>query len=112
MILIVVAKEKLEARAKNSNFYRLLTAYREFAHKEANIDPVSLKKKESLSELNPQRYGLNSTDRISFENLFRTEKKEGTVDEAVEALKNLYSGPIGVEFTHLEVCIIFISVVP
>lgn len=96
-------KEKLEARAKNSNFYRLLTAYREFAHREANIDPVSFKKKESSPELNPERYGLDLSERVSFQNLLRTEKKEGTVSEAVEFLKNVYSGPIGVEFTHLEV---------
>lgn len=97
-----VSKEKLESRARNSNFFRLLTAFREHAHKEANIDPVSFTKRESLLELNPTRYGLNLTDRVSFENLFHTEKVEGSIGEAVEILRNIYCGNIGIEFTHLE----------
>lgn len=93
----------METRARNSNFFRLVTAFREHAHKEANIDPVSFTKQESLTELNPKNYGLNLSDCVSFENLFITEKTNGSIAEAVNILKNIYCKNIGVEFTHLEV---------
>lgn len=98
-----VPKEKLETRARNSNFFRLVTAFREHAHKEANIDPVSfVTKQESLPELNPENYGLTLTDRVSLENLLITNKSDVTIAEAIETLRHIYCGNIGVEFTHLE----------
>ncbi|XP_076662431.1 putative 2-oxoadipate dehydrogenase complex component E1 homolog [Halictus rubicundus] len=97
-----VPKEYLETRSKNSNFYRLVTAYREFGHKQANVDPVSAKKPTPLAELNPERFGLRLTDKVCFEGILTANKKEGTVEEALEFLDKTYSGTVGLEFSHLE----------
>ncbi|XP_078039369.1 putative 2-oxoadipate dehydrogenase complex component E1 homolog [Augochlora pura] len=97
-----VTKEYLETRSKNSNFYRLVAAYREFGHKEASVDPVSPSKPIPLVELNPERFGLHLTDKVSFEGILTTNKKEGTVEEALAFLVRTYSDTIGFEFSHLE----------
>ena len=68
---------------------------------------MKFQQSETLQELNPQKYGLDLSEKISFENLFKSEKIEGTVQEAIEILTKIYSGTIGVEFAHLEVCFSF-----
>nr|XP_031847818.1 probable 2-oxoglutarate dehydrogenase E1 component DHKTD1 homolog, mitochondrial [Nomia melanderi] len=97
-----VPKQYLEARAKNSNFYRLVAAYREFGHKQADVNPISLEKPSPLSELNPERFGLRLTDRVSFDGILSTNRKEGTVEEALAFLRSTYSGTVAFEFGYLE----------
>ncbi|XP_017891896.2 probable 2-oxoglutarate dehydrogenase E1 component DHKTD1 homolog, mitochondrial [Ceratina calcarata] len=97
-----VPKEYLETRSKYSNFYRLVTAYRELAHKQANVDPISPKRPISVAELNPERYGLNLNDRVSFKGILEMGKEEGTVEEALKFLDKTYSDTIGLEFSYLE----------
>ncbi|KAK2579350.1 hypothetical protein KPH14_008300 [Odynerus spinipes] len=97
-----VPKEDLEIRSKNSNFYRLVMAYRHLAHKQANINPIALSKQIMLPELKPEKFGLNLTDRVSFKGILETEQKEGTVSEALEFLNHVYCCNIGIEFSHLE----------
>uniref|UniRef100_A0A0C9RMD5 CG1544 protein n=1 Tax=Fopius arisanus TaxID=64838 RepID=A0A0C9RMD5_9HYME len=97
-----VSQEKLSVRAKYSNFQRLVTAYREHAHKKADIDPISIAKPEAVAELDPQRYGLNLNDTVKFRGIINTSKSEGTVEEAVGILNDLYTREIGAEFSHLE----------
>lgn len=41
---VLVAEETAESRRKSCNFFRLVTAYRQHAHKGADINPVSLSK--------------------------------------------------------------------
>ncbi|XP_034952353.1 probable 2-oxoglutarate dehydrogenase E1 component DHKTD1 homolog, mitochondrial [Chelonus insularis] len=95
-------QDVLENRNKFSNFYRLVTAYREHAHKQANIDPVALSSPSKLIELDPQRYGLDLKDIIEFKGLLNTSKTKGTVEEALDILNNVYCKFIGAEFTYLE----------
>lgn len=40
--IVLVTEDILQKRSKESNFYRLVTAYREHGHKKAEIDPVSM----------------------------------------------------------------------
>lgn len=98
-----MSKEDLEIRFKNSNFYRLVMAYRQFAHKQANINPISLSKQVILPELQPEQFGLNLTDKVPFKGILEIQQKEGTVSEALKFLNNVYCSHIGVEFNHLEV---------
>nr|XP_034185843.1 probable 2-oxoglutarate dehydrogenase E1 component DHKTD1 homolog, mitochondrial isoform X1 [Osmia lignaria] len=97
-----VPKEYLETRSKNSNFYRLVTAYRTHGHKQANIDPVATKVPTPLVELKPERFGLNLNDKVSFRGILATEKEEGTVQEALQFLNKTYSSSVGLEFSYLE----------
>lgn len=97
-----VSKENLKIRSENSNFYRLVMAYRHLAHKQANINPISVSKKQALSELEPEKFGLKLTDKVSFKGILETEEKEGTVSDALKFLNTVYCSNIGVEFSHLE----------
>lgn len=104
--ILLVSKEYLDIRSKNSNFYRLVTAYREFGHKQADINPISTKKPISLAELKPERFGLNLRDKVFFKGILTMGKEEGTIEEALQFLNKTYCGSIGVEFSYLEVIII------
>lgn len=96
-------KEYLETRSKNSNFYRLVTAYREFGHKQADINPISQKKPMPLAELCLDSFGLHLKDKVSFRGILTTKREEGTVEEALRFLNSTYSSTIGLEFSYLEV---------
>ncbi|XP_076179560.1 putative 2-oxoadipate dehydrogenase complex component E1 homolog isoform X2 [Ptiloglossa arizonensis] len=97
-----VPKEYLETRSKNSNFYRLVTAYREFGHKQADINPISQKKPMPLAELCLDSFGLHLKDKVSFRGILTTKREEGTVEEALRFLNSTYSSTIGLEFSYLE----------
>ncbi|XP_046737015.1 probable 2-oxoglutarate dehydrogenase E1 component DHKTD1 homolog, mitochondrial isoform X1 [Diprion similis] len=97
-----VSRESLTSRAKYSNFYRLVTAYREHGHKQANIDPISLQTPSPLPELNLNKFGLNGDDKVSFQGILNAKQTEGSVNEALSILKNVYTGAVGVEFSYLE----------
>lgn len=103
-----VPREQLEERAKQSNFYRLVSAYRNHGHKQANVDPISLNKPSSLPELQPKNFGLNLTDKVQFRRILFAQENEGTVEEAIRFLDTIYSDAVATEFTYLEV--IFIEV--
>jgi probable 2-oxoglutarate dehydrogenase E1 component DHKTD1 len=87
----------------------LVSAYREHGHKQANIDPILLKKPSSLPELQPKNFGLNLTDKVHFHGILFAQQNEGTIEEAIRFLNLIYSDVIGTEFTYLEV--IFIDVI-
>ena len=102
---MLVLKDYLDIRSKNSNFYRLVSAYREYGHKQADINPVSTKKPKPLVELEPERFGLNLSDKVSFRGILSLGKDEGTVEEALKFLNETYTGSIAAEFNYLEVII-------
>ena len=93
----------MDLRAKYSNFYRLVTAYRDHAHKQANTNPVATRKPYAVPELDPKRFGLALSDVVSFDGILSTGKSEGTVREAVDILNEIYSDNMGAEFSYLEV---------
>ncbi|KAG7199330.1 hypothetical protein KM043_018178 [Ampulex compressa] len=97
-----VPKEYLETRSKYSNFYRFVTAYREHAHKQADIDPISPNRQTPLSELRLENFGLRPTDRVSYRGILNGMQDNGTVQEAREFLDAVYSGKMGLEFVYLE----------
>lgn len=99
----LVPKKYLDERARQSNFYRLVTAYRTHGHKQADIDPISINKPRLLSELQPNNFGLNLLDKVRFRGILFTQQEEGTVEEAIQFLHATYSGTVGTEFSHLEV---------
>lgn len=43
-VVFKVAEDVLESRSKESNFYRLVTAFRQYAHHGADINPIALNK--------------------------------------------------------------------
>ncbi|XP_025073767.1 probable 2-oxoglutarate dehydrogenase E1 component DHKTD1 homolog, mitochondrial [Pogonomyrmex barbatus] len=97
-----VPKEHLDERTRQSNFYRLVSAYRTHGHKQADLDSISICKPQLLSELQPKNFGLNFQDKVRFRGILYTQKDEGTIDEAIRFLHATYSGTVGTEFSYLE----------
>ncbi|CAB0031967.1 unnamed protein product [Trichogramma brassicae] len=98
-----VDKADLELRAKNSNFYRLVSAYREFGHKQADVDPIRLTRPVPLTELDASRYGLKESDRVPLRGLLAAENDESSsLAGALDVLGCLYCGTMSAEFSYLE----------
>ncbi|KAG5337672.1 DHTK1 dehydrogenase, partial [Acromyrmex charruanus] len=97
-----VPKEYLDERARQSNFYRLVNAYRTHGHKQAVINPISTSKPQLLSELQPKNFRLNLLDKVRFRGILFTQQDEGTIEEAIQFLHAIYSGAVGTEFSYLE----------
>ncbi|XP_044746657.1 probable 2-oxoglutarate dehydrogenase E1 component DHKTD1, mitochondrial isoform X2 [Coccinella septempunctata] len=99
----LITEDILQNRSKESNFYRLVTAYREHGHKKAEIDPVCIKEHiKQLPELNISRYSLENGDRVNTKGILECDKDEITVQEAVIILENSYAKHISAEFSYLE----------
>ncbi|CAB0042891.1 unnamed protein product [Trichogramma brassicae] len=98
-----VAKSDLELRAKNINFHQLVEAYREFGHRQADVDPIRLSKLAPVAELDASRYGLSESDRVTLRGLLGAENAESTgLAEALDILRSLYCGTMSAEFSYLE----------
>ncbi|KAK9892284.1 hypothetical protein WA026_019091 [Henosepilachna vigintioctopunctata] len=99
-----VPEQALQYRSKQSNFFRLVTAYREHGHKKASIDPISLSKHMSqIPELEVKRYGLNETDFVDTQHILECSgNRKMALKEAVELLEDIYCTNISAEFTFLE----------
>ncbi|KAF5299098.1 hypothetical protein FQR65_LT09456 [Abscondita terminalis] len=96
-------EKTIQIRCKESNFYRLVTAYRQLAHLKADINPVSFIEPASIiPELKPERYGLKTSDKVPFNGIINNGKEEGTVGEAIEFLNLVYGKHLSAEFLHLE----------
>lgn len=97
-----VPREAIESRIAHSNFYRLVSAYREHAHKKANINPISIKEPRRVPELDFRRYGLEENDVFNFSGILFGSKQEGTIGEAIAFLEKVYADKISCEFSYLE----------
>ncbi|CAG9863171.1 unnamed protein product [Phyllotreta striolata] len=97
------SRESAEAKNKESNFFRLVTAYRQHGHKYSNINPVSLSAhSSSMPELLINRYGFSESDNVNFDGIIHASRKEGSIKDAVKFLNRVYCSSIGAEYLHLE----------
>ena len=81
----------------------LIRAYRTRGHLLAQLDPLSLQKKEIHPELDPKTYGFEQADYdrpIFINNVLGLET--ATLNEILLLLQKTYCGTIGVEFTHIQ----------
>ncbi|XP_077997960.1 2-oxoadipate dehydrogenase complex component E1-like [Glandiceps talaboti] len=88
----------------NANLVRLVTAYRQYGHKKANIDPLGLTEKRQVPELNPRLYGLSSEDNTQYdlEGILNIGKPTASLPEILQHLEDIYCGTVSAEFTNLE----------
>ncbi len=81
----------------------LIRAYRSRGHFLAQLDPLGIKKPDHHPELSPKYYGFtdNDYDRpIHIDGMLGMEC--ATLREIVNALREIYTGTIGVEYMHLS----------
>jgi len=93
----------IKENAKNSIRVSTLTrAYRIRGHMIANLDPLSLLKREEHPELKPETYGLSKKDenkKIFLDGTLGLETSN--IKEIIKSLRKIYCGNIGYEFMHM-----------
>ncbi|QEO16564.1 2-oxoglutarate dehydrogenase E1 component [Acetobacter vaccinii] len=86
---------------------RLIRAYREHGHREAQLDPLGLKVAPALPELDPATYGFDKKglEREVFVGTLLEPLLKGRttarVAEVVQALRSVYCASIGAEYMHM-----------
>lgn len=87
---------------KQSQVTQLIDAYRAYGHYQATLDPLGLLQLPNLPELDPSYYGLTPDDLSA---VFNAENFDGfqqaTLHDIHAALKRIYCGNIGFEYTHI-----------
>ena len=81
----------------------LIRAYRIRGHLIANLDPLSIQKKEEHPELKPESYGFNNDDydrKIFLDGVLGIQY--GDLNQILSILKKTYSSNIGYEFMHMS----------
>ncbi|XP_063231857.1 probable 2-oxoglutarate dehydrogenase E1 component DHKTD1 homolog, mitochondrial isoform X2 [Bacillus rossius redtenbacheri] len=97
-----IPDEVLESRAKQSNFHRLVSAYRKYGHRKADINPVNFSPERAVPELSLRRYGLREHETVLSAGILAAPWASGTAREAVQLLEEAYCGRISAEFDYLE----------
>ena len=107
--------EKSEKKLNGTKFYlvklatkdsvraiMLIRAYRIRGHLVANLDPLSLQKKDEHPELKPETYGFTKKDysrKIFLDGVLGLQY--GDLSQILKILKKTYSSNIGYEFMHM-----------
>jgi 2-oxoglutarate dehydrogenase E1 component len=99
-----VAESLLQAERQQVHVLQLIDAYRTIGHLIANTNPLSDKKiTKGLEELSLQHYGLDKN--IDPEREFNLGSfhlcDKPTIDNIYRALRNTYTGSIGIEYMHI-----------
>ncbi|PPI88058.1 2-oxoglutarate dehydrogenase E1 component [Candidatus Pantoea edessiphila] len=89
---------------KQLKVMQLINAFRLHSHRQANLDPLNLWKKDPVSDLDLSFHGLNDIDlKQNFYVDYFTEKKIPIkLSNLFEILKNTYCRSIGVEYMHIS----------
>jgi 2-oxoglutarate dehydrogenase E1 component len=100
----VLAGEGMDAMAaqKQAAVLRLINAYRVRGHQHADTDPLHLRERPSVPDLDPAFHGLTEADLdtpFNTGSLFAPERL--TLREIIDLVKTVYSGPIGSEYMHI-----------
>lgn len=103
-VLVEGSKDALENRNKNADILRLVTAYREEGHKNADVDPLNTFKRNE-SDLSLHKFGLddvNLNKKFKLSGLLHCNgQEEASMKEILEHLENVYCGQLSVEVQHI-----------
>ncbi|QIV96740.1 2-oxoglutarate dehydrogenase E1 component [Allofrancisella inopinata] len=81
----------------------LVNAYRFYAYKSANIDPLGLLKKDRDPDLDPKTHGLDAQELQQSINLgVLTQNKEQSIENLISNLKSIYEASIGYEYMYID----------
>lgn len=91
------------ASSKQTAVLKLIEAYRSSGHKAADINPINLRERPEVPQLNPSYHGLTQAD---LETEFSTGGFAGVphlpLKKILEILERTYSEHIGTEFMHIN----------
>eukprot|EP00794_Sanderia_malayensis_P020276 gene20276-22262_t len=95
----------IENRYKNAKLLRLITAFRDYGYKNADLDPLKLREK-SCPELNPALYGFDesySDEKYNLEGLLNLNgRSEARFDEILKHLEETYCHALSAEISHIK----------
>jgi hypothetical protein len=94
-------------RAKNGCLVEMVETFRQHGHHYADLDPLSLHAKEQLNVSSYLKwFEKNATQQVPLKGILHlSDNARASVTEIVEHLKKSYCGKIGVQMTHMEVCL-------
>ncbi|XP_053694938.1 probable 2-oxoglutarate dehydrogenase E1 component DHKTD1 homolog, mitochondrial [Sabethes cyaneus] len=97
-------KHIAEARARNSNVYRWVEAYRNYAHRKAAINPVLFSQPiETPTVLDYARYGLSGNETVQPTGIIQTNNSSAvTTEQLQELLEQIYCGTTSIELAYIE----------
>ncbi|WP_394247481.1 2-oxoglutarate dehydrogenase E1 component [Vibrio profundi] len=89
--------------AKQVKVLQLINAYRFRGHQAANLDPLGLWKRDTVSELDPAFHNLTEDDFNETFNVgsFAIGQETMVLKDLFKALKQTYCGSIGAEYMHM-----------
>ncbi|RKP12576.1 thiamine diphosphate-binding protein [Piptocephalis cylindrospora] len=103
--------EQLDNRSAHSDLLRLVTAYRTFGHRQAQLDPLGFQKLEQVKALDVSRYRFTKKPEKEYPlsgilHVNASESNPASRDTAdlptiLGYLKDIYCGRIAYEFTHI-----------
>ena len=79
----------------------LLAAIRQYGHLAVQLDPLG-SPPTGAAELTPEFHGVSEADLAQVPAAALVENAEGTAADVVHHLRDLYCGPLGIEFEHIE----------
>lgn len=100
---VVVGGEISDHERKQVRVIQLCSAYRQRGHQEAKLDPLKLKIREQIPDLDLHYHKLSAAD---LDTTFQTGslfigKDQATLKEIVDSLEQAYCNSIGAEFMHI-----------
>ena len=90
------------AAERQAKVLRLINAYRVRGHQNARLDPLNLKPKDPLPDLEPSYYGLTKEDlntEFNTGSLFTSDQLP--LRDILELVRTVYTGTVGSEFMHI-----------
>ncbi len=100
----VIAGEGMDAMAaqKQAAVLRLINAYRVRGHQHSDTDPLHLRERPDIPDLEPAFHGLTEADMdtpFNTGSLFAPERM--TLREILEQIRSVYAGTVGSEYMHI-----------
>lgn len=95
--------EDSERSARQAAVLRLVQGYRLLGYLKADVDPIHLRPKPPVPEIDLYYQGLSDKDLDTvFNTSFSSGATEAPLREIIETLQQTYTGRIGVEFMHIN----------
>jgi len=92
-----------EAAEKQAAVLRIINAYRNRGHKAADLDPLRLRERPPVPELDPAYHGLSEADmNASFNTGSLVAPSQWTLREILSLIRDVYVGAIGSEYMHIN----------
>ena len=92
-----------EAAEKQASVLRIINAYRTRGHKAADLDPLRLRDRPPVPELDPGYHGLSEADmNSSFNTGSLVAPSQWTLRDIMSLIRDVYVGAIGSEYMHIN----------